>query len=312
MLLLTSLLLLVNCLKRIAGCPKKRFLGRNMMLIVFIALLFGCNAQQSATDFLKEYDEKSKMMEFNYAEASFIKATNITDYNTKKAEAAYLEYSLLMKEFRKNASKIDYKNAGVDLKRQFEMLLTNMEPNDTKIVMNISAISGEMENIYSTATIPYNKSFIKTITPDTNRLSLDKHLKKIIAESRDSEELLYVWEEWRKSVGPPLRDLYTEFVKLNNIGAKDNGYKDAGDYKRKVYEIDSLEEVVESFWEELKPFYQEVHAYVRYKLATRYPKIVKDGEPIPAHLLGDMWAQSWANVFELATPYPGKYIHKVL
>ena len=28
--------------------------------------------------------------------------------------------------------------------------------------------------------------------------------------------------------------------------------------------------------------------------------------PIPAHLLGNMWAQSWVNIYDLVEPYKGK------
>ncbi|XP_065643822.1 angiotensin-converting enzyme isoform X2 [Hydra vulgaris] len=282
-----------------------------MSYAVFVLLIaacnqniISCNAKQSALDFLKDYNNKSKFMEYEYAEASFIKATNITDYNTNMAEAASINYSKRMKELRSEALKVDMTNADDDSKRQLQMLNVTMESTNADIVKNISIIAGKMENLYSTTTIPYNKKFIKLITPMVNQLSLDQHLKKILADSRDPDELLYVWEEWHNLAGPPIRNLYTEFVKLNNIGARENDYHDAGDYKRKVYEIDDLQNVVEKFWEELKPFYQEVHSYVRYKLIAQYPNLVKDGEPIPAHLLGDMWAQSWANVFSLTAPYP--------
>ena len=30
------------------------------------------------------------------------------------------------------------------------------------------------------------------------------------------------------------------------------------------------------------------------------------GKPIPAHLLGNMWAQEWANIYPLVEPYPGQ------
>jgi peptidyl-dipeptidase A len=42
---------------------------------------------------------------------------------------------------------------------------------------------------------------------------------------------------------------------------------------------------------------------------------VPSGEPIPAHLLGNMWAQSWGNVFELVAPAsadPGYDLTKIL
>ena len=33
---------------------------------------------------------------------------------------------------------------------------------------------------------------------------------------------------------------------------------------------------------------------------------MKPTGPIPAHLLGNMWAQSWVNIEDLVKPYPDK------
>lgn len=35
-------------------------------------------------------------------------------------------------------------------------------------------------------------------------------------------------------------------------------------------------------------------------------KYVSRRGPIPAHLLGNMWSQSWSQIYDLATPFPGK------
>merc|ERR550525_2138706 len=60
-------------------------------------------------------------------------------------------------------------------------------------------------------------------------------------------------------------------------------------------------------WEGLKPLYQELHAYVRHKLSGYYgPDVVKDSGAIPAHLLGNMWAQSWNNIADILKPFPAK------
>ena len=56
-----------------------------------------------------------------------------------------------------------------------------------------------------------------------------------------------------------MRHRYAEYVRLNNLGARENGFEDAGDYKRKRYEVDDLEHRVDVFMQELKPFYQEVN-----------------------------------------------------
>src|SRR5262249_13943696 len=58
---------------------------------------------------------------------------------------------------------------------------------------------------------------------------------------------------------------------------------------------------------EVQPFYQRLHCYVRSRLQKQYGKdVVKDGEPMPAHLLGNMWAQEWSHVYDLVEPFKGK------
>ena len=94
-------------------------------------------------------------------------------------------------------------------------------------------------------------------------------------------------------------------MELKNEGAKENGWEDTGAYWRSWYEVDDLERMVEGFWNELRPLYQELHAYVRYKLSQKYSQMSSKG-PIPGHLLGNMWAQSWVNIYDLIEPYKNK------
>ena len=54
----------------------------------------------------------------------------------------------------------------------------------------------------------------------------------------------------------------------------------------------------------MKPLYDELHCYVRARLQAKYGKDkVPDHAPIPAHLLGNMWAQEWNNIYDLVEPY---------
>ena len=77
-------------------------------------------------------------------------------------------------------------------------------------------------------------------------------------------------------------------------------------YVRSWYEVgDRLGPIAEKLWLDLKPFYEELHAYVRFKLTKKYPEVT-DGEPIPAHLLGNMWAQGWVNIYNEVAPFPSK------
>jgi peptidyl-dipeptidase A len=78
---------------------------------------------------------------------------------------------------------------------------------------------------------------------------------------------------------------------------------------------DAFAKEVDRLWEQLKPLYVSLHAYVRWKLREKYGDVVPANGPIPAHLLGNMWAQDWSNVYDLVAPKdadPGYDLTKIL
>jgi peptidyl-dipeptidase A len=81
-----------------------------------------------------------------------------------------------------------------------------------------------------------------------------------------------------------------------------------GDMWRSKYDMSSTDFKSETakLWEQVKPLYDELHCHVRAKLGEHYgeDKVPQDG-PIPAHLLGNMWAQEWGFIYEIMEPYPG-------
>lgn len=129
-------------------------------------------------------------------------------------------------------------------------------------------------------------------------------LEEIMASSRDPKQLLEAWEGWR-TISPPMRDRYKRFVELSNQGARDLGFADTGALWRSKYDMspDEFSAEVDRLWGQVQPLYTALHCYVRGKLQEKYGKeLVPDGKPIPAHLLGNMWAQSWENVYDLVKP----------
>lgn len=136
--------------------------------------------------------------------------------------------------------------------------------------------------------------------------SLEPELINIMATSRDYDKLLHAWLGWRNVSGREIRQMYKEFIDLKNIGAKENGYTDLGEAWRLMYEVDDFAAIVEKLWIELRPLYIELHAYVRHKLTKAYPGKVSEDDYIEAHLLGNMWAQNWVNIFSLVEPYKNK------
>ena len=105
-----------------------------------------------------------------------------------------------------------------------------------------------------------------------------------------------------------MRDKYARFVELANEGAAELGYGNVGEMWRTNYDMTPAEFQADSakLWEQVKPLYDALHCHVRAKLGEVYgeDKVPQDG-PIPAHLLGNMWAQGWASLIDLMEPYPG-------
>ncbi|XP_068083692.1 angiotensin-converting enzyme [Anabrus simplex] len=128
-------------------------------------------------------------------------------------------------------------------------------------------------------------------------------LERLMRTSRDPAELLWAWEGWRSAVGPPSKDLYTAFVNLQNQGARNNGYSDIGQCWREELETPNLESVADKLYQQVEPLYKMLHAVVRHRLRQYYgDSLVSATGPIPAHLMGNMWAQDWSALLDLMTP----------
>jgi peptidyl-dipeptidase A len=129
-------------------------------------------------------------------------------------------------------------------------------------------------------------------------------ITRIMASSRDNAQLLEVWDGWHK-ISRPMRQPFARYVELANKGGKEIGFKDVGAMWRAKYDMppDEFSKELDRLWEQVRPLYLSLHAYVRAKLVEQYGEgVVNPKGPIPAHLLGNMWAQSWENVYPLAAP----------
>lgn len=125
-----------------------------------------------------------------------------------------------------------------------------------------------------------------------------------MAVSRDPEELKRLWVGWH-AIAPPMRAKYAREVELENVGARELGYKDTGELWRAGYDMSPAQfsAEMERAWGQLQPLYAELQAYVRTRLVAKYGAAAKreDGM-IPAELLGNMWAQEWGNIYDVVAP----------
>ena len=65
---------------------------------------------------------------------------------------------------------------------------------------------------------------------------------------------------------------------------------------------DDFTKELDRLWAQVRPLYLKLHAYVRMKLREKYGDVVPEKGPIPAHLLGNIWAQDWENIYPLVAP----------
>jgi peptidyl-dipeptidase A len=147
-----------------------------------------------------------------------------------------------------------------------------------------------------------------TATPNANEpcLSLEPDLTEIMEKSRDYNELLQAWKGWHDATGPKMRHIFAQTVELQNKAAVQNDYTDLSEEWIDDFEDENFEQNAQDLFERIKPLYDQVHTYVRNKLevvyGSNYP-LDHDAKLIPAHLLGNMWAQQWDSIFDLIKPF---------
>jgi peptidyl-dipeptidase A len=132
-------------------------------------------------------------------------------------------------------------------------------------------------------------------------------LEAVLAKSRNWDENLDAWAGWH-TVSPPMRQDYRRLVEIANRGAAEIGFDDLGELWRSGYDMapEAFEKETDRLWGQVKPLYEDLHCFVRSRLQKVYgAERVPDGKPIPAHLLGNMWAQQWGEIYDLVEPYPG-------
>ena len=185
------------------------------------------------------------------------------------------------------------------MRREMMLLQVNAPaaPHDPAMLAEESLIGAQLTGMYGKG-----KYCPPGAAPD-KCMSIDA-MSNVMATSRDPKQLTELWVGWH-SVGAPMRQKYARMVELENVGAKEQGYKDTGELWRAGYDMTPAQfsAEVDRAWTQLEPLYKELHTYVRSRLIAKYGAAAerKDGM-IPAELLGNMWAQEWGNIYDVVAP----------
>ncbi|HEY7697466.1 MAG TPA: M2 family metallopeptidase, partial [Vicinamibacteria bacterium] len=273
-------------------------------LLLAAALAPRASAQnvEEARAFLEKAEAQLAEVWTEESRASWVHSNFIT-YDTDILAAQASEKSTALSvSLAKEAARFQGLDLPPDLTRKLLLLrlaLVVPAPSDPAKTKELAAIETGMESAYGRG--KYCPEQMKGECWDLPAM------EKVLAESRDPKLLLDVWRGWHE-VAVPLRKDYIRYVELGNEGARELGFKDLGAMWRSNYDMppDEFEREVDRLWEQVKPLYLSLHAYVRRRLIETYGKdLVPERGPIPAHLLGNMWAQQWGNVYPLVAPKDG-------
>lgn len=241
------------------------------------------------------------------ARASWVAENFITDDTEAISADADSAVKAATAELVKEARRYEKLPLPPDVARKFKLLKSSVDipaPQDPAAQAELSKIAVSLDGDYGKGTwCPDDKKDGKKDDKKENCKELPD-IEKIMAASRDPQELLNAWKGWH-AIAPPMRERYTRLVELANRGAREMGFADVGAMWRSNYDMppDDFAKELDRLWAQVRPLYLSLHAYVRWKLAEKYGKgLVQEDAPIPAHLLGNMWSQEWNNIYPLLSP----------
>jgi peptidyl-dipeptidase A len=249
-------------------------------------------------------DAETKLFDLNlkYSRADWVKSTFITDDTEALSADANKQVISATTELAEQSKKFDGLDLPYDVARKIKLLKLSLvlpAPSDPKERDEITKLAASLEG-------DYGKGKYCPGGDQTKCKGVDE-LGETMANSRNPEELKEVWLGWHKIAAPYRKD-YQRFVELSNKGAREMGFKDTGAMWRAKYDMepDAFAAEMERLWLQVKPLYDSLYTYTRHKLSEKYGKdVVAEDKPIPAHLLGNMWAQQWGNIYPLLAPPTG-------
>jgi peptidyl-dipeptidase A len=292
-------------------CQSRQLLFEGVLLsAVIIALMSSCTENPAATSggndslaesekFISDAEHRLLDLSIKSGRADWVKSTFITDDTEAMAAEANENLIAATTELADQGRRFEKLQLSPETQRKLKLLklsLTLPAPKDPTERNELTKIAATMEGDYGKG----------KYCPEGDKgkcLSLTE-LEEIMTNSRDPEELKKAWLGWHQ-IAVPIRKDYIRFVELSNKGAKEMGFKDTGAMWRSKYDMepDAFAAEMERLWLQVKPLYDSLYTYTRRKLSEKYGQdVVSLDKPIPAHLLGNMWAQTWSNIYPLLAP----------
>ena len=268
------------------------------------AILGGCTEPvpgptiEDAEAFIRDAESRLLALWIDAGRAAWVQNNFITPDTNTLAASANATVMAATTELAADAAQFNDLELPDDVERKLTLLktsLTAVAPSDPALQQELAKLMTEMESIYGQG----------EFCPEEGDECLDlPTLERMFADVRETDELLAIWSGWRQ-VSPQIRPLYERFVEISNAGAQELGFADTGEMWRSAYDMPpaAFSAEIERLWGQVRPLYESLHCHVRAQLGEAYgTAVVPEDQPIPAHLLGNMWSQTWANIYETVGP----------
>ena len=274
---------------------------KNFLSLILIIIVTSCApsseqtpSNQDLEEFLANVESENKKDGPVIYSASWISSNFIT-YDSQKVIADYGTKSTLKSlERSREAASFDGLDTSKENQRMLNILKSSFvmpPPLDEELASELSEITTSLEAMYGSGEYCFD---------DEECYDLEA-FESIIDNSRDPKELLRAWEGWHE-IGKPMKPMYMRMVDIGNQGSVDLGYEGLSDLWFSKYDMpaeDFLDDT-DRVWSEVKPLYDALHCHVRAKLNEHYgDEVISKTGPLPVHMLGNMWGQSWSNIYDL-------------
>ena len=274
---------------------------KNFLSLILIIIVTSCApsseqtlSNQDLEEFLANVELENKKDGPVIYSASWISSNFIT-YDSQKVIADYGTKSTLKSlERSREAASFDGLDTSKENQRMLNILKSSFvmpPPLDEELAFELSEITTSLEAMYGSGEYCFDGEECYDL----------EAFESIIDNSRDPKELLRAWEGWHE-IGKPMKPMYMRMVDIGNQGSVDLGYEGLSDLWFSKYDMpaeDFLDDT-DRVWSEVKPLYDALHCHVRAKLNEHYgDEVISKTGPLPVHMLGNMWGQSWSNIYDL-------------
>ncbi|MEW5249314.1 M2 family metallopeptidase [Microbulbifer discodermiae] len=252
---------------------------------------------EDAKAFLQDAQGRLEKMAEELSHASWLASTYINTDSQYVEALASERFTTMAVELANEAARFDGLDLDAETRRQLTMLKQGLvlpAPKDPQLTAELAQIGSKLQGMYGAGKFCSGEG-------DSEKCYTLTEMGRLMAESRDPELLKELWVGWRE-VSPPMKPLYQRQVEIANAGAQELGYDNLSEMWRSKYDMDpdAFAADMDVQWNKVKPLYEALHCHVRARLNERYgDEVVPPNGKIPAHLLGNMWAQEWGNIYDV-------------